>query len=348
MKNPRVWLEAFSQIFFTLSLGFGILIAYASYRNGDEDITNNANITGFSNGIVEFLAGITVFSTVGFLAFIQNVNIDSLKLGGPGLAFMTYPEAISKIPGVPQFFGILFFSMLLFLGLTSLVSLVEAVVTGLKDKFNVSRIKATTIIVIIDILLGVLFATHSGLYWLDIVDHWILTYGLVIVGLFEAILIGWIFGAEKLRIFANEVSEMKLNKFWNICIKYIVPISLIILLIFSIINEFKIPYENYPLLARVLGGWFIVMLTLIVSFIIAYKKSHSKPSIEGIVFAILLPIITLFYILFEKFYSFNWGALILFLIGFIILVFNISKSIFIAFQNEKKKSLDEELPPPTL
>ncbi|MFO8061734.1 MAG: sodium-dependent transporter [bacterium] len=348
LTDPRVWLEAFSQIFFTLSLGFGILIAYASYRDNNEDITNNANITGFANGIVEFFAGITVFSTVGFLAFSSNVSMDSLSLSGPGLAFMTYPEAISKIPGIPHIFGILFFSMLLFLGLTSLVSLVEAVVTGLKDKFGISRMKATSIIIGINVLLGILYATRSGLFWLDIVDHWILSYGLVVVGLLEAILVGWIFGADKLKDFSNSVSERALNRFWEICIKYIVPGSLIILLIFSVINEFKEPYGDYPLLARILGGWFVVMAVLIASFVIARARDNHRPSAEGKYYLVLLILITIFYWLFETFTTVSWGSLIFFFAALFLLVFNIGKSIYIAIRHEDEHELEEEVPPPTM
>ncbi|MCP4566963.1 MAG: sodium-dependent transporter, partial [candidate division Zixibacteria bacterium] len=100
LLDPNVWLAAYSQIFYTLSLGFGILITYASYRDHDADVTNNAFITGMSNSTVEFIAGITVFSTVGFLAAQVGASVDQISaqytLDGPGLAFKTYPAAIAK------------------------------------------------------------------------------------------------------------------------------------------------------------------------------------------------------------------------------------------------------------
>lgn len=349
----NVWLEAFSQIFFTLSLGFGILIAYASYRDEKTDVANNAKITGFTNSFVEFVAGITVFSTVGFLAFSKNVPIDSLKLGGPGLAFVTYPEAISNIPGLPNLFGIIFFLMLLFLGLTSLVSLMEAVVTGLKDKFNFSRKKSVFIIVAVDLFLGLFYCFGSGLYWLDIVDHWILSYGLLVVGLFETIVIGWILGANKLRDFINEVSEIKIDRFFDLSIKYLVPFTLIVLILFSLFNELQKPYESYPLSARIYGGFLIVIFTLLISLLVSNFKNFRDVSIWGKFYLLFLIFITLLYYVIERTkilnikFSFKYSGLVLFLFGFILLVGNLSYAIYTAIKNERKNKMKNNIPPTT-
>ncbi|MEO0238151.1 MAG: sodium-dependent transporter [candidate division WOR-3 bacterium] len=347
LLSLNVWIEAFSQIFYTLSLGFGILIAYASYRDEKTDIANNAKITGFTNSLVEFIAGITVFSTVGFLAFSNNVSIDSLRLGGPGLAFVTYPEAIAKIPAFPNVFGILFFSMLLFLGLTSLVSLIEAVVTGLKDRFNFSRKKSVFIIVSVNLLLGLLYCFGSGIFWLDIVDHWILTYGLLVVGLFETVIVAWFFGSDRLRSFINSVSEINIDKIFEISIKYIVPLFLIVLLLYSIFNEFKNPYGGYPITARIFGGFLVVLLTLLISIFVSNGKVWKDVSNIGKLYLVFLFVISLIYVLYEKYKQINWGALFFFLIGFLILTGNISYAIITAIKNERKKSLKDEIPPTT-
>ncbi|MEO0288369.1 MAG: sodium-dependent transporter [candidate division WOR-3 bacterium] len=347
LLSLNVWIEAFSQIFYTLSLGFGILIAYASYRDEKTDIANNAKITGFTNSLVEFIAGITVFSTVGFLAFSNNVSIDSLRLGGPGLAFVTYPEAIAKIPAFPNLFGILFFSMLLFLGLTSLVSLIEAVVTGLKDRFNFSRKKSVFIIVGVDLLFGLLYCFGSGILWLDIVDHWILTYGLLVVGLFETVIVAWFFGSDRLRSFINSVSEINVDKIFEVSIKYIVPLFLVVLLSYSIFSEFRKPYEGYPLTARIFGGFFVVFLTLLISIFVSNGKNWKDVSNSGKIYLMFLFVISVIYVLYEKNKGINWGALFFFLIGFAILAGNISYSIYVAIKNERKKSLKDEIPPTT-
>jgi NSS family neurotransmitter:Na+ symporter len=265
LKDPKVWLAAYSQIFFTLSLGFGILIAYASYKPEGADVANNAFITGLSNSSVEFIAGLTVFSTMGYLAVLSGMNLDDLTVGGPGLTFQTYPTAISLIPHFAPFYGVIFFSMLLFLGFTSLVSLVEAMVTGLKDKFSISRKKATFLTCGVGAALGLIYTTRGGLHWLSIVDHWALTYGIAVIGIVECILLGWFFKTSTLRKFINDVSEIRIGYWWELCIKFITPGVLIVTLVLSLFSEVIEPFEGYPLWSLVGGGWVLLIVALLVS-----------------------------------------------------------------------------------
>ncbi len=113
LLEPRVWLAAYGQIFFSLSLGFGILIAYASYLPRRSDVNNNALITSFANCGTSYFAGFAVFSILGYFAQITGMGVQKVVAGGPGLAFVTYPQAISLLPGVPSLFGVLFFLTLL-------------------------------------------------------------------------------------------------------------------------------------------------------------------------------------------------------------------------------------------
>ncbi|MDX1776172.1 MAG: sodium-dependent transporter, partial [Desulfobulbales bacterium] len=122
----KVWAGAFGQIFFTLSLGFGIMITYASYLPQNTDIGKNAFITCFVNCLYSFVAGFAVFGIVGFMAHSQGVPFEDAIKGGPQLAFVVYPRAISLLPGMNVLFGVLFFLMLVIAGLTSGISLIEA------------------------------------------------------------------------------------------------------------------------------------------------------------------------------------------------------------------------------
>ncbi|UCF79550.1 MAG: sodium-dependent transporter [Candidatus Eiseniibacteriota bacterium] len=267
LRDPKVWLAAYSQIFFTLSLGFGILIAYASYKPEGADVTNNAFITGLSNSSVEFIAGLTVFSTVGYLALLSGSSLGDLTVGGPGLTFQTYPTAIALIPHFGSFYGVVLFSMLLFLGFTSLVSLVEAMVTGLRDKFSISRRKATFLTCGVGAALGLIYTTRGGLHWLSIVDHWALTYGLAVIGIAECVLLGWFFKTGTLREFINNVSEIHLGYWWEICIKFITPGALAVTLVLSLFSEVIEPFEGYPVWALVGGGWVLLIVALLVSIL---------------------------------------------------------------------------------
>ncbi len=136
LTDPQVWLAAYGQIFFSLSLAMGIMIVYASYLPKKSDVTNNALITSFANCGTSFFAGFAIFSTLGYLAHATGVDVSEVAGAGPGLAFITIPTAISKLPVAASFFGAIFFLTLLTLAVDSLFSLVEADVTAAMDKWG--------------------------------------------------------------------------------------------------------------------------------------------------------------------------------------------------------------------
>ncbi len=269
--DPGVWIAAYGQVFFTLSLGMAVMIAYASYMPEESDITNNALITLFANSGISFMAGIAVFGTLGYMAQTQGVAISEVATAGVGLAFIVYPNAISMLPGgtiVAAIFGIVFFLMLLTLGIDSAFSLVEAGVAAIKDKWGGTKRKVTLYFTIFLFIVGLIFTTKAGLYWLDIVDHYVNTYGLIIAGLLEAIAIGWIYTPDKMRNYFNSVSEYRFGKWWNIMVKYVTPIVLIILLYQNAIEDLTTAYGGYAMKYQWIGGWIGVVIVLILVSII--------------------------------------------------------------------------------
>lgn len=275
LLEPRVWLAAYSQIFFSLSLGFGVMIAYASYLDRESDIHTNAWMIAFSNSATSFFAGFAVFSVLGYLAMETGSPVDSVVKAGPGLAFVVYPTAIAKLPGgvfTQAVFGILFFFMLLTLGIDSAFSLVEAIITGIKDTFKGSRKKVTFWVCLTGFLAGLIYCTHAGLYWLDVVDRW-MNWGLLIVGLVESILIGWMLKTREFGRDMDRTSEMKMGRFWFFCIRYITPVILLIILGVNFYEEILDPYENYPIWALMTGGWGLVLALMFISLIL---QKHPK------------------------------------------------------------------------
>src|SRR5690625_34044 len=142
IMSGSVWVAAYGQIFFSLSIAFAIMITYSSYLPRKSDLTNNAFITGFSNSGFELLAGIGVFAVLGFLAQTQGADVSEVVAGGVGLAFMVFPAIINEFPAFNELFGALFFFSLVLAGLTSLLSICETFIAGLQDKFKFSRVKA--------------------------------------------------------------------------------------------------------------------------------------------------------------------------------------------------------------
>ncbi len=276
LTNPSVWIDAYSQVFFTLSLGFGIMIAYASYMPEDSDIINNALITVFANSGISFMAGIAVFGTLGYMAETQGVAISEVATAGVGLAFVVYPNAISLLPGggfVVGLFGFVFFAMLLSLGIDSAFSIVEAGVAALKDKWGGSKRKVTLFYSLFLFIVGLLFVTKAGLYWLDIVDHYVNTYGLVFAGLSEAIIIGWYYDTTKLRNYFNSVSDYQFGSWWDIMIKFVTPIMLIILLVTELMADIGTPYGGYELKYLVYGGWIgVIGLLIVASYFLSRQR----------------------------------------------------------------------------
>lgn len=272
LQNPKVWIDAFSQIFFTLSLGFGIMITYASYLPKKADITQNAVITTLANSLYSFVAGFAVFGTLGYMAYSTGKPFNKVVQESIGLAFVAYPQAISLLPAFAKVFGFLFFSTLVIAGLSSSVSIVETFSSALIDKFHLKRKTVVSVVAIVGFFGGVIFTTGGGLYWLDIVDHFITHYGLVVVGLLECVLIGWVLKTNKLREYINKVSFMRLGSWWDFCIRYITPLVLSTVLINDIIQEVSAPYEGYSWLAIILIGRDWLLATLIAAIIVSRLK----------------------------------------------------------------------------
>jgi NSS family neurotransmitter:Na+ symporter len=268
----KVWLAAYGQVFFSLSVGFGVMIAYASFMPKKTEIPNSAAITSFSNCTFSFLSGFAVFSVLGYFATVTNVDITALATGGPGLAFKVYPVALSKLPFWVSGFTLLFFVTLLLLGIDSAFSLLEAVSAAISDKFKMSRKNSTTIVALVGLLFGLPFTTGAGLYWLDIIDHFIMSYVITFVAIAECILVGWFLGAKKFNDEVNQKAEIKLGPLFSVLIKFITPGILIIIFFISLITEFMAPYSGYPVSALILLGLGTVVSLAIISIVFTKIK----------------------------------------------------------------------------
>jgi len=271
LNKPKVWIDAFSQIFFTLSIGFGIMIAYASYLPRKTEVFRNSLIVSLSNCAYSIFAGFAVFGTLGYMATVTGKPFSEVIQQSIGLAFVTYPQAISLMPNFARIFGILFFSTLVVAGLSSSISIVEAFTSAIMDKFHYSRRAVVSVLSIAGFFGSVVFATRGGLFWLDIVDHFLTHYGLVVVGILECILIGWIFKASRLRDHINHVAVFGIGRWWDFCIRFVTPLILIMLLLNDLIKELTQSYGGYPWLANVLIGRDWLFLTLFAAIIIASR-----------------------------------------------------------------------------
>lgn len=190
--NGSVWVAAYGQIFFTLSIAFAIMITYSSYLPDDADIVNNGFMTALLNSGFSILAGITIFSIVGYMMNQAGGELPD-NLSGVFLAFATIPAAINQLPTMSVLVGVLFFLALTFAGLSSFISINEVVVRSFVDKLNAPRKTVVVWYTVIAGLVSVIFTTGAGLYILDIVDYFINNFGIAIAGLVEVVVVGYLF-----------------------------------------------------------------------------------------------------------------------------------------------------------
>ena len=242
MSSPKVWNGAFSQVFFTLGLGFGIMTAYASYLPKNSDHTSNALAITTMNCSFEMIAGLAVFSLL--FAFALTPQASTL-----GMMFFIIPKAIGSLPFGVQVAGAVFFTLLLAAGVTSSVAMIEATLAPLIDKFKIPRRRALLAFCLIGVVGSVSFAVPLvvdselaaggtfGLSLLDLVDHYAFTYGLLMVGLGETLIVGWMMPIDSLRVELNQGSRIKLGRWFNVLIRYIVPGLLIAILFGSVLSD---------------------------------------------------------------------------------------------------------------
>ena len=290
VMEPKVWIAAYGQVFYSLSLAMGIMMTYSSYLPKKTDINNSAFMTAFANCGFEFLCAIGVFAILGFMATSQGVGIEEVVSSGIGLAFIVFPKVFSVMGVWGTILGCLFFTCLVFAGLTSCVSLVEAVSSAVIDKTGWSRKKVVSVIALLGVIMSSTFASGAGLYVLDIMDNFINCYGIVVVGLLEAIFIGWIIKPEKVRNHTNETSYFRIGKWWDFTVKFIIPVMLTIMLVSNFLTEVRTPYGGYSLPALFAYGWSIIGLGIIGSIVVSRRpwknkaiEKFEKKSKEGVV-----------------------------------------------------------------
>jgi NSS family neurotransmitter:Na+ symporter len=291
MTNFKVWLAAYGQIFFTLSLASGCMITYAGHLPKKSDVVNNATIATLADSGTAFFAGFAVFSVLGYMAMKVGVDVPEVVESSLALAFITYPKAISLMPAGP-IFGVLFFACLFFLGIDSAFAWTEGVIDGLKDKWKWSQMKATAIVCALGFFVGLIYTTGAGYYWLKMVDESMASFGMILVGLTECIVVVYIFGADKIKGYikskkwrsaffsggdkfreqVNVTSEIRAGRWWNIFIGWLMPAVLVATVIITLIERIKIPYEGYPQWSLSIGMWGLPIFIIIFSFLLMKLK----------------------------------------------------------------------------
>lgn len=267
LADPTVWMAAYGQIFYSLAIAFGIMMTQASYLKRRSNLSGLGTVVGLSNSGFEVLAGIGVFATLGFMASTSGVAVDEVATSGIGLAFIAFPTIINQMPGGPLF-GVLFFGSLFIAGFTSLVTIVEVVVSSFQDKFRLERRTASIAVgVACAVPSLVLFPVTTGLGSLDIVDKFVNVLGIVLIAVISTITIGWVLKrTPELRSHVNAVSSLQLGRWWDFSLTVITPLILGITFILEVRLLLIEGYGGYASHKVVIFGWILGLMLYLGAF----------------------------------------------------------------------------------
>ena len=237
LSNPKVWLSAAGQIFFTLSVGMGSIHCYASYLKMRDDVALNSMAAGWTNEFIEVIIGSSIIIPISIGYFGVDKVVELVQIGGLGLGFRSMPYLFEQWgPFLSALAGFAFFGLLFFAGITSSLAMGQPVMAFLQDEFNFSR-KSSAIsfgITILILALPTIIFFEYGVF--DEYDYWAGTVTLVIFAMLEVILFSWFFGIEKGWKVLNEGAEIKVPGIYKYILKYITPLILIIIFVSSLIK----------------------------------------------------------------------------------------------------------------
>ncbi|MGA7687631.1 MAG: sodium-dependent transporter [Jiangellales bacterium] len=282
LGDTTVWAAAFGQIFFSLSVGFGIMITYASYVGRRTDMTGSGLVVGLSNSGFELLAGIGVFAALGFMAQASGVAVDEVATEGLGLAFVAFPAIISEAPA-GAFIGVLFFGCLVLAGLTSLVSIMEVVISAVRDKLDLSRIAATLLVCVPAAMVSVaLFATTTGVPVLDTLDYFINRFGILLVAVVSMVAVTWGFrDLPRLRAHMNDTGSVRLGRWWLVLVGVVTPAVLTFVLAGELVDALQTPYGDYPAWLLASFGWGAAIVLVLVAVGLSVLPWNQRTSLDA-------------------------------------------------------------------
>uniref|UniRef100_A0AAY4CLR2 Transporter n=1 Tax=Denticeps clupeoides TaxID=299321 RepID=A0AAY4CLR2_9TELE len=289
LTQAQVWIDAGTQIFFSYAIGLGALTALGSYNRFNNNCYQDAFVLALINSGTSFFAGFVVFSVLGFMAAEQGVDISRVAESGPGLAFIAYPKAVTLMPLAPLW-AVLFFFMLLVLGLDSQFVGVEGFITGLMDmlppKSLIGSLRREVIVAIccgICFILDLSMVTEGGMYVFQLFDYYSAS-GMTLLwqAFWECVVIAWVYGADR---FMDDVARMigyRPLPYMKWCWLYITPLVCIGVFLFHVVNYERLVYNGvyvYPWWGELLGWALALSSMLCIPFTVLYRLLHCKGSL---------------------------------------------------------------------
>lgn len=236
LLDVKVWQAATGQVFYSLSVSMGGIIMYSSYNPFSHNVFRDAMIISVMDTVTSIMSGLVIFSVLGAMAYdVGNVGVEDVVQGGPGLAFVAYPEALARLP-VPQLWSVLFFLMLFILGLDTEFALLETVLTSLADqipRLRKHKLRFTVCTGVLCFLLGLPLITRGGQYLLDIIDRFGGSTALTFIAIAESISIAYVYGYRRIAEDIDFMLGQHIGWFWKFTWMITCPVLLLVIFLLS-------------------------------------------------------------------------------------------------------------------
>ncbi len=271
LLNVDIWLAAFAQIIFSLSMGQAIALTYASYLPENAKLIDNVLIVVCSNSLFEICTAFGVFSILGFMSFTNGTPMVQLITEGTGLVFIVFPMIFNIMGPIGRILAPLLFLAILFAGITSALGFFEPMLSSTSEKLGWSRKKAATVLCIIGCAFSILLTSGISSYLVGIIDSFVNEFGILLLIGVQCIIFAWFYGVEHFLPALNEHSTFKVGKTWTFVIKYLLPVVLIIMWAVGIFQLFTTAKSFEIMIDSI-----IIVSVLVVAFILAKLKPSSE------------------------------------------------------------------------
>ena len=269
--NIDIWLAAFAQIIFSLSMGQAIALTYASYLPENSKLIDNVLIVVCSNSLFEICTAFGVFSILGFMSFTNGTPMVQLITEGTGLVFIVFPMIFNIMGPIGRVLAPLLFLAILFAGITSALGFFEPMLSSTADKLGWSRKKTATILSVIGCVFSLILTTGISSYLVGIIDSFVNQFGILLLIGIQCIIFAWFYGVEHFLPALNEHSTFKVGKTWTFVIKYLLPVVLIIMWVVGIVQLFTTA-KSFEIMIDLV----IIIAVLVSAFVLTKLKPSSE------------------------------------------------------------------------
>ena len=271
LLDVNIWLAAFAQIIFSLSMGQAIAVTYAGYLPENSRLIDNALIVIASNSAFEIFTAFGVFSILGYMSATSGTPMVQLVTEGTGLIFIVFPMIFNVMGPIGRIMAPLLFLAILFAGITSALGFFEPMLNSTTSKMGWSRKKTTTVLAIFGCAFSLLLTTGISSYLVQIIDSFVNEFGILLLIGVQCIIFAWVYGLDHILPVLNENSIFKVGKKWSFIIKYLLPVVLIVMWVIGIIQLFTTA-KSFEIIIDLI----IIIMVLVFGFALTRIKPRSE------------------------------------------------------------------------